>query len=121
MLDVETCPGCAKETKPKSWSLCPTCLKRYGSRVEDWPEWLREQTRGLHRERDQAYVTEIRRIPSEVMDEGLDPAYVPDMPLYTRPAGEMAMSAGQLLPYAPYDNEDDNRRYRRANGIQERI
>ena len=121
MIEIEMCPACARETKPKVWNLCPACLKKYGKAIDEWPGWLREQTRGLDRERKQEYVAEIRRLPSEALDEGLTPAWVPDEPLHTRPRAEMEMVAGELLPYAPYDNDDDNRRYRRANGIAERV
>jgi hypothetical protein len=118
MPDASLCPGC-NQPKPKSWKLCKTCLEIYGGIADEWDAWLRERVNSARRwqyQEEQAYDHEIPLGDVEPYD-GMDPDL--DEPLWTRPRDEMAPVGPEALPYAPYEDEDMNRAYRKANGIDE--
>lgn len=121
VTDTTACPGCGC-VKPRTHYICADCRETYGGKAADWPEWLRMLVNDSARWRAEDRQAAEREIPLddfepfEDMDGDLDEA------LMTRPREEMfVMRAPTIaLPYAPYDNDADNRDYRRANGIPER-
>jgi len=122
MPGTSECPVC-RQSKPKRWDLCRDCLHIYGSVAADWPEWLRliinDNARVDYDERKRNTL----EIPIGDFELFEDMAGDLDEPLWTRPGDEMMMTHGPLgaipLPFAPYDNEDMNRAYRKANNIPE--
>jgi len=135
------CPACRERPKPSDLALCHACRSKYGLNADNWPEWLRELVNSERRDRYadkcirehevnmppdcESWVgtptwTDGVAMPSNHYDDPDTMILVPDDQLLTRGPGEMAWAGRVLLPYAPYDNEEDNRSYRRANGIPER-
>lgn len=118
MSDSTECPVCGASKVPK-FPLCRDCRQIYGTSATDWPAWVRLIVNDIAREEyddDQAAQHEVQVDDPELSEEtDLDS----DEPLWTRPKSEMAV-VEEALPYAPYDDEDMNRAYRKANGIPER-
>jgi hypothetical protein len=118
MPETSECPVCGS-SKPHNRRLCRDCHLTYGGSSADWPAWLRLIINDIDREEYDDEQASEHEVPSgdvelhEDMDSDLDE------PLWTRPKSEMAL-VEEALPYAPYDDEDMNRAYRKANGIPER-
>ena len=111
------CPACGSY-KTKKVLLCVECLEIYGAQ-NDWPEWLSV----LVSENNREYISEYRRAKREIpLDEEFledgEPLYFGEAKDYTTVryprAGDGVLIS---LPNSPYDNEEDNIRYRKANGI----
>ena len=120
MMESEMCPRCG-EKKPSDWRLCFECSVEAQPGFEGWPNWLKEYVRALDRDRKADGSFWDRSVPLGEFSPFRDmPGHV-DEALLTRSPNEMAMIDDDLLPYAPYATEDDNARYRRANGIPERV
>lgn len=91
--------------------------------MSEWPEWVRSIVNDARRwdydERKREQY-EIRVDDFELFEESNGD---PDEQLWTRPRSEMMTTYGPLgslvIPGSPYDNEDLNRAYRKANNIPE--
>jgi len=120
MPDASRCPACGKP-KPKWWDLCKECLGIYGSAASEWPVFVRLAVNDTERERyqEQQMAYHETLLGDAEPYDGMDPDR--DEPLWTRPRDEMALSFASpgpmALPYAPYDDEEMNRQYRKSNGI----
>jgi len=127
MINRNECPACG-EYKAKDFRLCTECHEIYGDLPSEWPSWLREQVNSNRRvayEEKVLYEHELSLgefVPYDGMEE------VGSEELKTRVSGGMAWShpTGEwgdpsrvlAMPWAPYDNEEDNIAYRRANNIR---
>ena len=103
--------------------MCRDCLEIYGGRVEDWHPWVRDrvnQTRRWTYEQERASENDVPLGDFEIDDEG-DIDEDLDEPLYTRDRDDMVVVYEPpmriALPYAPYDNEEQNQAYRKSVGI----
>jgi len=115
VYDDNFCPYCGK-TKPIKWNLCRSCLRKYGKKKKYWPKDVRYMVNSFFSFR-MALSRDKKRLVGFVDADCAIP-YVPKV-IMTRDINETEQG-GDFLPYAPYDNEQDNKRYRRANRIKER-
>jgi len=108
---TDTCPICGGNKSPR-WHLCNKCHEKYGTTWAAWPEWLRSFVIDNQREgRAERAANEWEAsLTGRTVDEAL----------CTRAPDEMEWSGDDLLPYAPYESDELNRIYRKANGIPER-
>ena len=116
------CPVCTKR-KPRRWSLCKECLSIYGTTAEGWPDYIKLMVNDARRwdyDERQRREYELPIDDFEIFEESNGD---PDEQLWTRPRSEMMTTYGPLgslvIPGSPYDNEDLNRAYRKANNIPE--
>lgn len=117
-----SCPVCG-EYKTKTAIICQECNQLYGER-DEWPQWLCYVVADADREIKSDSRRQERELPLEETGDSM----WSDTPLYFGGKEEYVIlrypQTGDgiriSVPYAPYGNADDNRRYRRANGIQER-
>ena len=107
------CIVCGRR-KNNRYVLCKECYEKYGQ-FSEWPRWLHYLRNQNDREKYYDAVWQTRLLP--YFDDEEECNLVPDAPLKTR-EWEGCEPNG-VLPYAPYDNKDDNIRYRAANGIEE--
>lgn len=102
-------------TKNPTWDLCSECNEIYGNRSE-WPEWLSFLVSDNNR-----IIYDNRKWNAFVFgyfeQEGVKPNRSKNKPI--RIGGDNVLVGLCSLPYAPYQDEDDNKRYRKANGINE--
>ena len=118
------CPGCSGNKAIESM-LCRGCRGIYGD-YADWPAWLKFRFNDYRREAAQEQAAD----DVEYYDEDADLQDVDDslltrlgaeMHVSVRPKGDpwWADNGGEVdLPFAPYDDDETNRLYRAANGIE---
>lgn len=106
---------------PRKWEICSACREQYGDR-RDWHDWMVELVSDNKKNYYQDLKDERTLLPfddEQDEDSDDDDGKWAD-PLLTRDSKDMHFDDYDALPYAPYQTEDDNRRYRVANGIPER-
>ena len=119
MPDASMCPGCG-EDKSNRRRLCNECVEKFGTVADNWPDWLREMVNSMYRWRYADLQASEYEIPLGDIEpyDGMEVEY--EDQLWTRPRSEMGLSTGSeamALPFAPYDDEEMNREYRKSNGI----
>ena len=105
---------CGNKKNP-AWDLCSECNEIYGNRSE-WPDWLSflisDNNRISYDNRKwNAFVFEYFE------QEETEPSGAKEKLI--RIGGDNILVGMCSLPYSPYQVEDDNKRYRKANGIDE--
>ena len=120
MTKYTACPVCG-EPKKRKWNLCRDCLKIYGGAVDGWPEWLKILRNDTERLRYDTQQSNENEIPFNDFEYCIDQYWSDPEVLHTRPRNESRIvtdSYGSVsIPYAPYDDEEMNREYRKSNGI----
>jgi len=127
MSDSNECPRCG-ESKPREWTLCRDCLKQVGGEVDRWPDWLHEIRNHDRRQNYRnAIINEreicLEEIESEEIVQEVEVEQIvtrpPDEMAWSYPTGEWGDPLGRLsMPWAPYDDEEKNRAYRKSNNIR---
>jgi len=111
---ANTCPICGGNKSPR-WNICSKCGEKYGTAWARWPGGMRELVADYKRE------AWAERIAGEWEAPLTNAGWATDEALCTRAPDEMEWSGDDLLPYAPYEDEELSRAYRKANGIPERL
>ena len=122
MPKYTACPVCGKPKK-KKWNFCHDCLEIYGGKVDEWPEWLRVLRNDTERLRYDDQQSNDNELPLNDFESYIDQYWETTEVLHTRPREETRIitdAYGSVaMAYAPYDDEEMNREYRKANGIPE--
>ena len=128
------CAVCGEKRKPwrLKYDLCDDCYKEYGKDRTTWPEWVRFLVNDFQRQRYRRrrsarelvdpYTKERTGTGDKVtdFDDFLESGELRDNPtgLKTRTWPELGQAWGTVIPWAPYDNKDDNQRYRKTNSVR---
>ena len=116
MLDRSICPGCSGEKSPV-WRLCKSCFDIYGRDASVWPDWLSYSVADVYHDRWQDVQIAEHEVPFGAFEPGEEGELDGIAPLLTRPWDEMVETEGDLLPWAPYDDDEMNEAYRESHGI----
>ena len=117
MTNRYACPICG-EYKPKTALTCTECREVYGAPAQ-WPEWVKFMVSDNERTYKAGSRSKTREAPlsAAFMPEG-EPLYFGDPKDYvTVRYPKFGDGVSVSIPLSPYDNEEDNIRYRKANGI----
>ena len=124
---LTSCMICGRQITTQ-YAVCATCEKTYGlGPMREWPEWARAlwaDTKAERREiadelraRDDTFLGSDRYDYLAYGEPNEDPRQGGAAQGDYRAQDDNGID---LLRYAPYANEADNRAYRQANGIGER-
>jgi len=115
------CIGCGIIIERPFW-LCQSCEELYGvvgKPYSKWPRYLKDLVNEAQRFEYRAKGT-YPVAPEELDDWWLE-TDEGGVLMRRRSAGlDRELTDADLLQYAPYDDEQSNREYRRVNGIPER-
>ena len=105
------CCLCGEPVEGTGYWVCRRCRKAHNlpKSITDWPEWARAMRREEKRERG-----ERRTVSLDLLEGCLDDG----SSHHQQPLNRRKPCLD--LPYAPYDDDETNRQYRKANGIKER-